>query len=238
MPFPLAHPAAILPFRRYCPRWFSFPALVVGSLVPDLSYCSGNVRLDELAHRPEGAIIFAFPVGMLCLAIFYWLRSPVRRLLPGRLREIFGPFLEEPAGPIWVMCISVVLGALTHIFLDSLTHRDGWFVQHLPLLQIRIGEFLKHNVRIYQVLWFGCTLGGVGWLAWTYLCWLKSRTGSPRLSSARTRFTYALGACTLVLLLALAHRLIRAPDAFYLIIVSMVVVSGIFVLHTVKASVR
>ena len=38
MPFPLAHPAAVLPFRRYCSRWLNFPALVIGSLVPDLGY--------------------------------------------------------------------------------------------------------------------------------------------------------------------------------------------------------
>src|SRR5512146_2649358 len=77
MPFPLAHPAAILPFRRYCPCWLNFPALVVGSLVPDLSYCSGNIRLDELAHRPEGAVIFALPAGLLCLAVFYAFRARI-----------------------------------------------------------------------------------------------------------------------------------------------------------------
>ena len=237
MPFPLGHPAAILPFRRYCPRWCSLPALVVGSLVPDLSYCFGKIQLDELAHRAEGAVFFALPVGLLCLAFFYGLRSRVARMLPSRVREIFLPLLEEPAVPIWVMASSVVLGAFTHVFLDSLTHRDGWVVMHLPWLQTRIGEFLNHNVRIYQVLWFACTLLGVGWLAMTYLRWVKDRTGSARLSSALVRLGYALGACMLVLALALAHRL-SASSAFYLIIAGMLMAAGIFVFLTVKVSGR
>jgi hypothetical protein len=44
MPFPLAHPAAVLPLRRYCPKYLSFPVLIVGSLVPDVGYCLGRLN--------------------------------------------------------------------------------------------------------------------------------------------------------------------------------------------------
>jgi len=51
MPFPVAHPAAVLPLRRYCPRYLSFPALVVGSLSPDLGYLFGHLHADWFSHR-------------------------------------------------------------------------------------------------------------------------------------------------------------------------------------------
>jgi hypothetical protein len=44
MPFPLAHPVAVLPFRRYCPRFFSLPALVAGSLVPDYGHPKATLK--------------------------------------------------------------------------------------------------------------------------------------------------------------------------------------------------
>ena len=51
MPFPLAHPAAVLPLGRHYPRYLSFPALIIGSLSPDVGYCSGHFRLGEFSHR-------------------------------------------------------------------------------------------------------------------------------------------------------------------------------------------
>jgi hypothetical protein len=51
MPFPVAHLAAVLPLRRYCPRYLSFPALVVGSLSPDLGYLFGHLHTDWFSHR-------------------------------------------------------------------------------------------------------------------------------------------------------------------------------------------
>jgi hypothetical protein len=47
MPYPLAHPAAVLPLRRLCPRRLSFPALVVGSLCPDVGYPLGVSRFSH-----------------------------------------------------------------------------------------------------------------------------------------------------------------------------------------------
>ena len=50
MPWTFAHPAAILPLRRFCPAPLDFSALVIGSMVPDLGYYS---LLQPGAYRPQ-----------------------------------------------------------------------------------------------------------------------------------------------------------------------------------------
>src|SRR5712671_2458295 len=63
MPFPLAHPAAVLPFRRSSKHYLNFVALLIGSITPDLSYCLEKYDVDKLAHSIHGCFIFSLPVG-------------------------------------------------------------------------------------------------------------------------------------------------------------------------------
>jgi len=44
MPLPLAHPAAVLPLRRFCPQYFDCPALVLGSILPDFAYAIDDLN--------------------------------------------------------------------------------------------------------------------------------------------------------------------------------------------------
>lgn len=66
MPFPVAHPAAVSPLRRYCPRYLCFPALVAGSLAPDVGYVFGHRHVDWFSHRFwAGSFGFCLPAGLL-----------------------------------------------------------------------------------------------------------------------------------------------------------------------------
>src|ERR1700685_2244171 len=98
MPFTFAHPAAILPLRRFCPRFFSFPALVIGSLCPDAGYCFGTLDMDDFSHSLKGSIEFCLPVGVVMLGFFYGLRLPVVEMLPERHRKFFLPLCRRPIG--------------------------------------------------------------------------------------------------------------------------------------------
>src|ERR1044072_2205010 len=90
MPFPLAHPAAGLPFRRWCPRYFSFSALVVGILVADVGYFSGQYHLGEFSRRFfVGTVAFCLPVGMLIIIMFRLVRPPIISLFSQRWRSMF-----------------------------------------------------------------------------------------------------------------------------------------------------
>jgi hypothetical protein len=173
MPFPLAHPAAVLPLRRLCPRRFNFPALVIGSLCPDVGYGFGRLHLDQFSHRfLAGSFGFCLPVGLLLVLLFYRLRWPVVQRLPARHRRIFEPLCLRPAGSLWVVVISLLVGAWTHIFLDSLTHANGWLVEHLPVLQTSLGAG-NFSLQVCDLLYSITTFVGVLWLALAYLNWLE-----------------------------------------------------------------
>ncbi len=173
MPFPLAHPAAVLPLRRFCPRQFDFPALVIGSLTPDLGYCFGALHLGVFSHRlVTGVLAFCLPLGSLLVWLFYLARAPVAKHLPARYRQIIEPFCRRPGGLPLVIALSLLVGAWTHCLLDAVTHRGGWAARHLPLLEAQIlaGHPLS---RVCDLLYAACTLVGVAWLAWSFQTWLE-----------------------------------------------------------------
>src|SRR3954469_23195843 len=107
MPFPLAHPAAAIPLRRFCPRPFSFLALLIGSILPDAAYSIDDINKfsdtfslifgaavkdwewvtntwdwDDFSHTIAGSIVFCLPLGLALLAIFYHFRSTLVGILP------------------------------------------------------------------------------------------------------------------------------------------------------------
>src|SRR5215475_2344163 len=63
MAFPLAHPTAIMPLRRF--KRLSFPALVVNAVVPDLGYVF--FQLNDFSHQPLESIMFGLAVEALIL---------------------------------------------------------------------------------------------------------------------------------------------------------------------------
>ena len=207
MPFPLAHPAAVLPLRRYCPRLFNFPALVIGSLCPDIGYCFGRFHIAEFSHRfLAGSFGFCLPVGLLLLLIFYLARWPVVQRLPARQRRIFEPLCLRPAGSFLLIVISLLLGAWTHLFLDSVTHENGWLVEHLPAVfqaDVAAGNF---HVRVYNGLYAGCTFVGATYVALAYLNWLERAAGTPGWFLQGFKWVITLAFATLTLLLSFVNH--------------------------------
>jgi hypothetical protein len=180
MPFPLAHPAAILPLRRYCPRYLSLPALIVGSLSPDFGYVFGHLRVDWFSHRFwAGSFGFCLPVGLLIVWVFFLVRSPLLEILPGRYQELFRPRCRRPAGPWLALAVSVLIGAWTHNLLDSISHPDGWLVEHIPALRQPVFWLGAAGVPVCGWLYAGFTFCGATWLAAAYLRWLEEATASP-----------------------------------------------------------
>jgi hypothetical protein len=178
MPFTLAHPAAVLPFRRFCPRYLSFPALIAGSVSPDLSYFFGRLNLGPFAHHPIKGFLFGIPAGLLVFVAFYLFRRPALNLLSSRYREIFQPLLVHSVGTPLVILLSLVIGVATHILWDNFTHNHSWLVRHFallqtPLFQIRlpVPSAGAHTVRVVHVLSYICSFLGVFWLCLAYSRW-------------------------------------------------------------------
>jgi hypothetical protein len=211
MPFTLAHPAAVLPFRRFCPRFFSFPALVVGSISPDAGYCFGSLHLEDFSHTLAGSIEFCLPVSLVLIGFFYGLRRPVVENLPERQRKLYEPFCLHPVGPPLTVVFSLLAGIWIHLLLDSFTHKQGWLVENLPLLQTPVFYIGTHVCRIFNLLWYICSFAGIAWL---YVAWAQWQSTLADISRPITVWR-TLGKAALVGALMLpvefAHHLFPGP---------------------------
>lgn len=227
MPFPLAHPAAVVPLKRVCPKWFSLSALIVGSISPDFGYCFGPLKLDEFSHQLLGTFGFCLPAGLLGLWGFYRVRRWFVRLLPGRYQESLESLCNHPPASALVLALSVLIGAWTHILWDAFTHKQGWFVLHSQLLQTQIGSFMGHKVRVFHFLWYLSSFIGVGWLFLVFDRWMERTQRVVHGKSPSIRFGRALMLATLTLLLGAVHHLVAHGLFYFAGFVSVLVVLGV-----------
>ncbi|HEV2230367.1 MAG TPA: DUF4184 family protein [Steroidobacteraceae bacterium] len=161
MPFTLAHPAAILPFRHV---WFLRAApLIVGAVTPDLPYylplgASGRpLRLGLDTHSVLGSYTADPALGMALLVGVVLLREPLTVLLPRRARWLclaaLEPFRRQAAE--WLLApLAILIGVWTHLLWDSFTHVDGWAVRHIPALSdtVALGWYTGEIFHILQYL--------------------------------------------------------------------------------------
>ena len=209
MPFPLAHPAAVLPLRRFCPQRLNFPALVIGSLVPDAGYIFGEGRFGgTFTHEVLGGFAMCLPLGLGMVALFYRLRTLVVKLLPEAYQRVLLPLCQRSCGPVWAVVLSLLIGIWTHQLWDSFTHKDGWAVEHLPILQTAVLSAGSRTARLCHVLWYGCSLAGVIWVFLVFEKWKQACAGRA-LPSTRELLRDAVLVGLLMLPIALAHHLIQ-----------------------------
>ncbi len=210
MPFPLAHPAAVLPLRRFCPRFLSFPALVVGSICPDAGYAFGPLGADELAHGFLGSFVFCLPVGLLVVGLFVRWRAWFVRLVPGPWQAVFRPLCLLRLGSPGVVVFSLLVGAWTHQVLDSFTNQRGEAAVFFESLQVVVGSMAGHQVRVCHLLWYAFSFAGVAWLLLAYERWLvRVSTGAFSWRPSRGNMAEALLLAGLVLPIGAVHHLAR-----------------------------
>lgn len=229
MPFTLAHPAAILPFRRFCPRFFNFPALVAGSVSPDASYCFGSLNLEDFSHTLAGSVEFCLPAGLVILGFFYGLRQPVVEHLPERHRKMFEPFCLRPMGSSVVVVVSLLLGIWIHLLLDSFTHKQGWLVEKLPVLQTVIFSVGSHEFKIFNLLWYLCSFAGIAWL---YFAWEQWQDEITNQAASRGKFMRAVLVGALMLPVALTHHVVHGAMGLCLTAGLSGIILGVLMLKT------
>ena len=178
MPFPLAHPAAVLPLRRWCPRHLDFAALVIGSVTPDAGYCLQQFGVDQFSHSPLGSVAFCVPAGIAMLLVFHAIRESLVATLPMPHRLALLPLCAKAGSrDARVVVLSLLIGAWTHICLDLLTRESNWLLYQLPGLQDEIAAMERQHIRFYRLLWYALSLVGLAWLTLVYLQFLKRSTG-------------------------------------------------------------
>lgn len=154
MPFTGSHPAAILPFKRWCKQTPYFVALVIGSMSPDFGYFSPVEINTRYSHTLEGIVVMDLPTSISVLFLVLVIRKSFCYLLPNPHRNFLLSFCAKPSFS-WKMVLITLLclsfGALTHVVWDSLTHgisplvRKSEWLKKEPWFEIPIYRLIQHT---------------------------------------------------------------------------------------------
>ena len=140
MPFTVSHAVAALPFVR---TPLPIAALVIGTMSPDLPYFLPLGVPRDLSHSLLGVVNIDLIVGIVVLAAWVLLlRAPLLDYAPGWLRERMPP--RQRTNLLW-MPVALVVGSLTHLALDLITH-EGSLDHVLPVLAVELGPLTVANV--------------------------------------------------------------------------------------------
>ena len=182
MPFTLAHPAAILPLRRFRP--LRTVPLILGAMAPDFrDYLPWGVRSAfPSTHTLRASVFVCVPLCLLVLGLLYLLREPLTALLSPRARwlclsaiEPFGRRASE-----WLLApLSILVGAWSHLLWDSFTHGNGWMVRHLAWLRMPLA-IAGNYTTVNQVLQYLSSVAGLAVL----VLWYWRLPASPPLPRA------------------------------------------------------
>jgi hypothetical protein len=161
----LAHQAPVLPLKLAGPRRWNGTGLVIGSMMPDLAYATMGSPLYVQAHDLGPQLWFDLPVGMVVTLLVRRVVAPVVAAhLPDRapwhLRD-YAALGRWPTGagtgwrPWLVLAVSVLVGSLSHVALDSFTHSSGWVVENAaPLRAVVL------RITVFDWLQFGLSFVG------------------------------------------------------------------------------
>lgn len=147
MPFTFSHPAIVLPFAIFPKRFFSLTGLVIGSMIPDFEYFLRMKLQSNYSHTLKGIFWFDLPLAILVSFIFHNLvKKEFIDNLPLFFKSRFFAFKAFDWNAYfiknwWVVCISILIGTLSHLFWDSFTHHGGYFVNEFPVCRI-VSPFL------------------------------------------------------------------------------------------------
>jgi hypothetical protein len=170
MPFTFAHPAAVIPLRRF--RFLHTIPLIIGSIAPDLPYYvpSRFNRLMVETHTAWGTLWLDLPIGLCVLLFAFLLRGPLTVLMSPRARALslqsMERFKRQPRHWLWAL-LAIYIGAWTHLAWDSFTHDNGLMVKRIAALSapISIGAY---NGTMCHVLQYVSSIAGLLILAIWY----------------------------------------------------------------------
>lgn len=180
MPYPFAHPVAVLPLVRPMGRFAVASALVIGSVLPDMWYFVPLASRAD-SHSAAGLFWLCLPAGFAAYVMFHLLlKHPLIALLPQAVSRRLGSFTSPglPAVPWHAVILSLLVGALTHILWDGLTHSND------------------HAVHGHNWLQHANTALGTAILAW----WIWRKLRRAPVAAAPAELSALARACTTVAL--------------------------------------
>jgi len=166
MPFTFSHPAIVLPLIRARLK-LSATGLIIGSIIPDFEYFIRMMDQSRYSHTLVGLAWFDLPLAILVCFIYHLIvKNYLFDNLPIFLKERVIKFKSFPWTKYflknWVaVCISILIGALTHLLWDDFTHETRFFVQGQPELStiMKVGTVNLAGYRFLQIA--STVVGGI-----------------------------------------------------------------------------
>ncbi|MFI7491486.1 DUF4184 family protein [Micromonospora echinaurantiaca] len=122
-----SHLAAVLPLKLWRPRWFDGVALAAGAVSPDVAYLAAGTRFEVGGtHTAAGLFWWCLPVALGYAWLARRCAAVVAPWLPGRATTGWVADARTSVPRWWITGGSALLGAVTHLGWDHLTHTDGW----------------------------------------------------------------------------------------------------------------
>ncbi len=146
-------------------RWFSLTGLVVGSIAPDCEYFLRMKVSSNYSHTIGGLFWFNLPLSLVLAFLFHHLvRNSLFDNLPPVLQNRLSAYKEFSWNTYfkgnWLMvCISILVGAASHLLWDSFTHEYGYFVSVLPVLAEKV-NISGASLPVFKILQHTSTLIG------------------------------------------------------------------------------
>jgi hypothetical protein len=163
----LAHQAPVLPLKRWLPA-LDGVALVVGSAVPDLARATERTPVPYLwgrptwfdGHEPDEILSWCLVVGLL---LTWSARRWVLPRLAGHLPDL-GPFhlrdvrlVGRTRHPWWMIVLCVLIGAISHVLIDLLTHTDR--AVRIPAFDQHLFEAAGRSIDVANAMQVLATVG-------------------------------------------------------------------------------
>jgi hypothetical protein len=235
MPFTLTHVAAILPIAAAAPRALPFSALVIGSMIPDFPLFVPLPPTYVTTHSISGIFVACVPLGMACFLIFQCLmKRPSLALLPdairGRCAAWANPIVEPTFSFFASSSLAIAIGAVTHVFWDSFTHRGRWGTMLFPWLNERVPIIAGQDVAGYKALQYGSTLVFLPLIVLLFGYWLIRKRPQPLAGLPALPAFWRAAICLIALSIPLCVTLIvwtSDPRTPYMKLGRSITVSGL-----------
>ena len=157
MPFTLSHPAIILPFSGVKRIPVSMSGLVIGSITPDFEYFIRMKLSGRYSHTIEGIFLLDLPLAFLIALTFHQVvKRPLIINMPNYFYKRFAKlhdfdFTRYLKRHYLIFTGCLLIGIASHIFWDSFTHANTYFVNTIKALShpIRIDGFSTYPLFRY-----------------------------------------------------------------------------------------
>ncbi|MCD8415598.1 DUF4184 family protein [Tenacibaculum dicentrarchi] len=169
MPFTFSHPAIVMPLKNIFGKWISLTAVIIGSLTPDFEYFLRMKIQSNFSHTILGTLWFNLPLGLLLCFIFHLIiKTPLLENSPKYIQTRTTDLKDLNWNNYFIknwfiVCLSILIGAYSHILWDSFTHQNTFFTSYFKLNK----KILNSPISYFKILQHLSTLLGGLFIIWS-----------------------------------------------------------------------